>query len=133
MSVARMSGPKLLDTALRTTQQPVDVEPVGVGGDLRHDPGGQPSERLGQRALHPEDALEGSEAYLHLLADWWATVRLLGGQQHSGLGQLLYELSAAVWQLPRAPAGDDARIEPGPGQTRPHQEHVRDVGLGQLV
>src|ERR687898_2145199 len=67
MSVARMSGPKLLDAALRTTQQPVDVEPVGVGGDLRCDPGRQPSERLGQRALHPEDALEGSEAYLHLL------------------------------------------------------------------
>src|SRR5215208_5439355 len=116
MSVARMSGPKLLDTALRTTQQPVDVEPVGVGGDLRHDPGGQPSERLGQRALHPEDALEGSEAYLHLLADWWATVRLLGGQQHSGLGQLLCELCAAVCQISQEPTGDDALIETCSGQ-----------------
>src|ERR671911_3208996 len=100
MSVARMSGPKLLDAALRTTQQPVDVEPVGVGGDLRCDPGRQPSERLGQRALHPEDALEGSEAYLHLLAHWRGTVRLLRWQTHPGPGQPLPQLCAPVGQIP---------------------------------
>src|SRR5215212_11587251 len=107
MSVARISGPKLLDAALRTTQQPVDVEPVGVGGDLRRDPGRQPSERLGQRAFHPEDALEGREAYLHLLADWWTTGRLLGGQQHPALGQFLPELPPAVGQVCQELAGDD--------------------------
>src|SRR5215208_5469631 len=104
MSVARISGPKLLDAALRTTQQPVDVEPVGVGGDLRRDPGGQPSERLGQRALHPEDALEGREAYLHLLAHWWATVRLLGGHRNSDLGERLRRQCAQVGQVAQEPA-----------------------------
>src|SRR5215204_1417094 len=133
MSVARNSGPKLLDAALRTTQQPVDVEPVGIGGDLRRDPGGQPSERLGQRALHPEDALEGSEAYLHLLADWWATVRLLGGRRNIDIRKLICELCAAVCQISQEPTGDDALIETCSGQKLPHQEHIRDVGGCKLV
>ena len=84
-----MSGPQLFDASLRTTQHPVDVATVGVGSHLSRDPGGQPGERLGQRAFHPEDALEVRQAHLHLLAERRATVRLLGSQQHSGLAQFL--------------------------------------------
>src|SRR3954452_12428340 len=114
MSVARMSGPKLLDAALWTTQHPVDVAAVGVGGDLRRDPGGQARGRLGQRTFHPEDALEDREAHLHLLAERWATgVRLLGGQQHPALGRFLPERPAAVGQLSQKPPGDGVPIGTG--------------------
>ena len=44
MSVARISGPQLLDLALRTTQHTVDEKTVGIGGDLGCDPGRKPYE-----------------------------------------------------------------------------------------
>jgi len=34
MSVARISGPQVLDPPLRTPQKPIDQEGVGVSGDL---------------------------------------------------------------------------------------------------
>src|SRR5215218_6495530 len=61
-----VSCPQLLDAPLRTTEQPVDVTAVGVGCHLRRYPGGQAHERLRERPVHTEDALEGREAYLHL-------------------------------------------------------------------
>jgi hypothetical protein len=52
------SSPQLLDLALRTTQQPVNVEAIGVGRYLRRDPSGQPHEGGSQRLSEPQDALE---------------------------------------------------------------------------
>jgi hypothetical protein len=109
-----MSGPKLLDAALWTTQHPVDVAAVDVGGDLRRDHGGQARGRLGQGTFHPEDALlENRQTHLHLLAERWATVRLLGGQQHPALGRFLPEHPAAVGQVSQKPPGDGVPIETG--------------------
>src|SRR5215208_1307504 len=133
MSVARISGPLLLDAPLRPAQQPVDVEAVGVGGHLRRDPGDQPRKRLGQRPIHPEDALEGREAHLHLLADWRAPVCLLGSQQHPAPGQFLSECPAAVGQIPKEPPGDADLLKSGLRQKLAHQEHVCGVCGGQLV
>src|SRR5215203_6321126 len=76
MSVARISGPQLLDAPLRSAQEPVDVEAVGVRADLGRDPGRQPDERLGQGAIHPEGPLERREADLHLLPAHRAPSRL---------------------------------------------------------
>src|SRR5215213_6043363 len=133
MSVARISGPQLLDAPLRPAQQPVDVEAVGVGSHLRRDPGDQPRKRLGQRPIHPEDALEGREAHLHLLADWRAPVCLLGSQQHPAPGQFLSECPAAVGQIPKEPPGDAGLLKSGLRQKLAHQEHVCGVCGGQLV
>src|SRR5215217_526539 len=101
MSVARFSCPQVPDAPLRTTEQPIDVAAVGVGCHLRRDPGGKTRERLGQRPVHPEDALEGREAHLHLLADRWAPIRLFGRQQDAAFGQLFGELAATVSQIPQ--------------------------------
>src|SRR5215207_10161201 len=105
MSVARMSGPQLLDAALRTTEQAVDVETIGVGRHLRRDPGDQAHKRLGKRPVHTEDALEGREAHLHLLADRWTPIGLFSRQQDAALGQLSLKLSlklgAVVGQIPQ--------------------------------
>ncbi len=38
MSVARMSGPQLLDAPLRPPEEPIHVQAVGVGRHLRRDP-----------------------------------------------------------------------------------------------
>jgi len=68
MSVARISCPQLLDVSLRSPQEAVDVAAVvGVGGNVRHDPARQPNERLSQRVVYPEDALDGRQANLYLL------------------------------------------------------------------
>ena len=133
MSVARFSCPQFPDSALRTTQQPVDVATVGVGSHLRRNPGGQAHQRLGQRPVHTEDTLESREAHLHLLADRRSPMRLFGRQQDAVLGQLCLELAAAVSQISQEPAGNLALIEAGCGQQFPHEERVRDVGRGQLV
>jgi hypothetical protein len=58
MSVARISSPQLLDVTLRTTQQAIDQERVGVGADLRRDPASQPDERPRQSFAQAEDPLE---------------------------------------------------------------------------
>jgi hypothetical protein len=58
MSVARISSPQLLDATLRTTQQAIDQERVGVGADLRRDPASQPDERPRQSFAQAEDPLE---------------------------------------------------------------------------
>ena len=59
--------PQLLDVALRTTQESIDVETVGVGTDLRRDPGDQPHEGGCQRLPETQLALEARQRYLHLL------------------------------------------------------------------
>src|SRR5919107_5763996 len=69
MSVAKISGPQLLDVPLRPSEEPVHVQTVGVGCHLRRHPDRQPHERLRQCFAQPEDALEGGQAYLHLLPD----------------------------------------------------------------
>ena len=46
MSVARISGPELLDAPLRTIQMPANQQGEGVGADLRRDPGGQSPTRV---------------------------------------------------------------------------------------
>src|SRR5919107_753925 len=65
MSVAKISGPQLLDVPLRPSEEPVHVQTVGVGCHLRRHPDRQPHERLRQCFAQPEDALEGGQAYLH--------------------------------------------------------------------
>ena len=67
MSVARISGPQLLDASLRMTQQTVDKETIDVGRHLRRDPGDQPHEGCCQRLFEAELALEARQRYLHLL------------------------------------------------------------------
>jgi hypothetical protein len=57
MSVARISGPQLLDAPLRPSEQPVDVEGVGVRADLGRDPGNETHQRGRQRLAEPELAL----------------------------------------------------------------------------
>src|SRR5215207_1225566 len=99
MSVARISCPQLLDVSLRSPQEAVDVAAEGVGGNLRHDPGRQPNERLRQRVVHPEDALEGREANLYLLPDRRPPLGPFGGQQHVTPCQLLSECTAAVGEI----------------------------------
>src|SRR5215217_5503399 len=61
------SCPQLLDVTLRTIQVPVNKERVGVGADLRRDPGSQPNERLGQCSAETESSLEDRKTDLHLL------------------------------------------------------------------
>ena len=104
MSVARTLGPQVLDAPLRPAQQPVDVATVSVGCYLRRDLGRQAGERLGQRAIHPEDALEDRKAHLHLLADRQAPVRFLGGQEDDAPRQFLPN------PLPTALPGAGARL-----------------------
>src|SRR5215208_1435286 len=133
MSVARISGPQLLDAPLRPAHQPVDVEAVGVGGYLRRNPGDQPRKRLGQRPIHPEDALESREAHLHLLADRRAPICLLGSQHHIANGQFLSECPAAIRQIPKEPPGDAVLPKSGLRQKLAHQEYVCGLCGGQLV
>src|ERR687898_3660886 len=124
MSVARFSCPQLLDAPLSTTEQPVDVTTVGVGRHLRRYPGGQAHERLGERPVHTEDALEVREAHLHLLADRWAPIRLFGSEQDAALGQLFDQLAAAVGQVPQQPPGELALAEAGRVHEFAYQERV---------
>ena len=121
MSVAKFSCPQVPDAPLRTTEQPVDVATVGVGCHLRRDPGGQAHQRLCERPVHTEDALEGRESHLHLLADRRAPIRLYGSEQDTALGQLRGEPTAAVGQLPQEPPGEVAFNETGPGHEFSHQ------------
>src|SRR5215204_1324661 len=133
MSVARILCPQLLDEPLRPSEEPVDVQAVGVGGHLLSDPRGQPHQRGRQRLAHPEDPLERCEAHLRLLADRRATLGALGLKQHAGLGQLLLEPTAAVGQVSEEPAGDGALLKASPRQKLAHQEYVRGVGGAKFV
>jgi hypothetical protein len=68
---------------LRSPQASVDQKGIGAGCYLRHDPGGQPYQRLGQRTFDPEDPLEARKGDLRLLA--LATLRgALGHQKDPG-------------------------------------------------
>src|SRR5215204_579512 len=133
MSVARMSGPQLLDAPLWPPEQPVDVQTVGVGCHLRRDPGDQTRERLVQRPVHAEDPLEDREAHLHLLAYRWAPIRLLRRKQDTAPGQLLPERAAAVGQISQEPPRDGTFLEIRIRQELAHEEHVRYVCGGHLV
>src|SRR5215217_6103690 len=99
MSVARISCPQFLDVSLRSPQEAVDVAAVGVGGNLGHDPGRKPYERLRQRVVHPEDALEGREANLYLLPERRPPLGPFAPQQHITPCQLLSECTAAVGEI----------------------------------
>src|SRR5215210_454269 len=131
MSVARMSCPQTLYPTLCSAQQPVDVEPVGVGCYLRHNPGRKPHQSLGQRAFDPEDPLERRERYLNLLP-CAVLAGALGHQSDSCTGQRLTQLLASVRQIAKEP----------PRQTFPElrtaeqftdQADFRNVGRGKFV
>ena len=102
MSVARISGPQLLNAALRTTQQTVDEETIGVGCHLRRDPGGEPHEGGRQRLLEVELALETRQRYLHLLP-LAVLSGAFGHQQDAGPCQGVFQRRAAVGQIPEEP------------------------------
>src|SRR5918997_3617864 len=103
MSVARFLCPQLLEVALRTTQQPVDVETIGVGADLRRDPGDQPHEGSCQRLPETELALEARQRYLHLLP-LAALPEAFGHQQDARLGQSFLQRLASIGQVPKESA-----------------------------
>src|SRR5215204_5584152 len=102
MSVARISCPQTLYPALRPAQQPVDVEAVGVGCYLRHDPGRKPHEGLGRRAFDPEDSFEGRKRDLNLLP-CAVLAGAFGHQSDSCTGQRHTQLLASVRQIPKEP------------------------------
>src|SRR5215207_126398 len=132
MSVARISCPQFLDVSLRSPQEAVDVAAVGVGGNLGHDPGRKPYERLRQRVVHPEDALEGREANLYLLPDRRPPLGPFAGQQHVTPCQRLSECTAAVGEiskeLPRRSSVEHRLV-----QQLLDEEHFRGVSRGELV
>jgi hypothetical protein len=103
MSVARFSCPQLLDLPLRTAQQWVNVEAVGVGCYRRRDPAGEPHKGPRQRLPKPELALEIRQRYLHLLP-LAAVPRAFRHQQDAGLGQGFLQRLASVGQIPKEPA-----------------------------
>jgi hypothetical protein len=104
MSVARISGPKLLDAPLRSAQQTVDVQAVGVSADLGRDPARQPHQGSRQRPIHPEGALERREAHLRLLPHGGTTLRPFGRQQDAALRECLLQRPGAVGEVPEEPA-----------------------------
>src|SRR5829696_9202329 len=125
------SCPQLLDAALLPSQQPVDVEPIGVGCYLCHDPGRKPYQGLGKRAFDPEDPLENGERYLCLLPHS-VLAGALCNQRDSGASQRLTQLFASVGQVAKQPPG---RSFPEPCTTEQFagQSDLREVGRGQLV
>src|SRR5918995_3543268 len=132
MSVARISGPQLLDAPLRPAQEPVDVETVGVSADLGRDPGRQPGERLGQGASHPEGPLKRREADLHLLSAHRAPSRPFGSQRNAPTGEGVLEQFGAVGKIPEKPArGSISKL--GGVQELFYQYHVRSACSGELV
>src|ERR671910_209971 len=100
MSVARISGPQLLDVSLRSAQQSVDVEAVGVGGHLRRYPGSEPSECLRQGSAKTESSLERRKADLHLLPHSRMPLRPFGYQHYAAVGEDLFEHLRAVGEIP---------------------------------
>ncbi len=103
MSVAEILGPQLLDAALSTIQMPVNQQGVGVGADLRRDPGGQPHERGGQSLAQTKDPLEARKSDLYVLPRSAPPLRSLGGQKDANLGQGLPQIFASVGQISQEP------------------------------
>ena len=62
MSVARILRPQGLDEPLRSSEESVNVQAVGVGDHLLGDPRDQPHQRGRQRLAYPEDPLEHRQA-----------------------------------------------------------------------
>src|SRR5215207_9709724 len=99
MSVARISGPQLLDATLRTIQMPVNQQGVGVGADLRRNPGGQPYQGGGQRLPETKDPLQARKADLYSLPEPTPPLGWLGTQEDAYLGQSLPQFLAVVGQV----------------------------------
>src|SRR5215210_2914058 len=99
MSVAGISGPQLLDATLRTIKMPVNQQGVGVGADLRRDPGGQPHEGLRQRLPQTKDSLQARKADLYSLSEPTPPLGWFGTQEDAYLGQSLPQFLAPVGQV----------------------------------
>src|SRR5215213_203843 len=97
------SCPQLLDVTLRTIQVPVNKERVGVGADLRRDPGSQPNERGGQSLAQAKDPLEARDGDLYMLPHCAPPLGWLGGQEDANLGQGLPQLLASVGEISQEP------------------------------
>src|SRR5215216_542659 len=97
------SSPQLLDVTLRTTQVSVNKVRVGVGADLRRDPGSQPNERGGQSPAQAKDPLQARDGDLYSLPDPTTPLGWLGYQKDVHLGQGLFQILAAVGQVPQEP------------------------------
>src|SRR5215217_7486973 len=130
MSVAKFLSPKVLDPPLRSTEASVDQEGVGIGGDLRRDPGGESHQSCRQRLPEPEYPLEARKRYLHLLP--LATLPGALGHQRSRPPQNLFERLAPVGQVPKEPA-NEILLKACCLQQLLCQPYLGDVGSGQFI
>src|SRR5215212_8457204 len=119
MSVARISRPQLLYASLRPSEEPVDVQTVGVGRHLRRDPDRQPHQRFRQRLAQPEGSFEMREADLDLLPPRRPAARSPGREQDPAFGQPPPERAVLVGEIPEEPPRDFALL-----QVRPRQEFL---------
>ena len=97
--------PQLLDAALRTTQEAVDVKAVGVGCYLRSDPGRQSHQGRRKRLPEPEYPLETRKSDLYALP-CAVLVGPLGHHRDPAFGQGMTQRFASVGEVPEEPAGD---------------------------
>src|SRR5215208_3628850 len=134
MSVAWYLGPQVLDRPLRSSEATVDLQGVGVGTDLRRDPGGQThKEGVCQGFSYAQDPLQTRKRKLHLLPLLAAfLLGALGYQKHPGFEQFLLQFPAAVGQVPEEPARK-ALPEIRFFEQLSAQACLGDVGGGKLV
>src|SRR5215217_4593231 len=132
MSVASISGPQLLDLALRTTQHTVDEKTVGIGGDLGCDPGRKPYYGSRQCLPEPKDSLEARQGDLYLLPYSGTLLCRLAHQRDSHLDQLLSQPPAVVGEIPEQLAPHRV-FKPRLAEELPDQGDIRDVGGCKLV
>src|SRR5215210_4764067 len=132
MSVARISGPQLLDVPLWPPQTTVDQEGVGVSGDLRRDPGDETHQSGRQSLAYPEDPLEARKADLHLLP-LSALLRALGHQQDAEIRQGLFQSLTPVGQISEEPASQMILPQVRSDEELFAQPNFGNVGGGKLV
>ena len=97
--------------------------------DLRDDPGHKPHPGLSQRAVGPEDRLEGRERYVRLLP-CTVMARALGHQGDPSTGQRLTQLHALVRQVAKQPSRQ-AFPELRTVEQFANQSDFCDVGRGE--
>ena len=114
MSVARISGPQVLDAPLRPAQHLVNQEGIGVGDHLRRDPGREAHQCFRQGLPEPELALGTGEDDLHLLP-LPVLLGSLGHQPDAALRQGRLQRATPVGEVPEEPARRPV-AEPSLGQ-----------------
>ena len=103
----------------------VDVEAASVGADLRDEYHQRP-------VVHPEDAVESSEADFHLLPYCRQSGVALCRQEKTTPAEGLFEQPATVGEILKTLAYRSTG-ESGFGQELLWQGHVRHLSYGQLI